>query len=81
MSVNYWWDYIDYRLKFFKDEKSIREVFDMMVRTCGIHFKSDRLWERFIEWEKERGHTFRVIQIYDELLKIPTEKHSTHWHK
>jgi len=81
LSVDFWSDFINYCFSLYEDENSIRDLFDMMVGTCGIHFWSDPLWEMFIEWEKERGHTSRVIQIYDQLLSVPTEKHATHWHK
>jgi pre-mRNA-processing factor 39 len=49
------------------------------VQTVGLDFKSDVLWERYIDWELERKNLRNVTSIYRRLVAIPTKLFNRHW--
>ena len=48
---------------------------------AGEEFRSDKLWEAYIEWEKSQGQLGRVTKLYDQVLTIPTQHYSQHFEK
>jgi len=80
LSVDLWLHYLNYcRVHHAAQESFVREQFDRGLVACGLEFRSDRLWELYINWELERDDLRRVFQIYDKLLVVPTLYHTTHW--
>ncbi|XP_031950699.1 pre-mRNA-processing factor 39-like, partial [Corvus moneduloides] len=59
----------------------IRGAFEAAVAAAGMDFRSDKLWESYVEWERERGDLRAVTAIYDRLLSMPTQLYSHHWEK
>ncbi|KAM8793749.1 pre-mRNA-processing factor 39-like [Eudromia elegans] len=59
----------------------IRSVFEAAVAAAGMDFRSDKLWELYVEWEREQGELRAVTGIYDRLLSMPTQLYSHHWEK
>ena len=49
------------------------------VQTVGLDFRSDVLWERYIDWELERKNLRNVTSIYRRLVAIPTKLFNRHW--
>ena len=43
-------------------------------------FRSDVLWERYIEWELERKNLRNVTSIYRRLIAIPTKLYNRYLH-
>ncbi|XP_014910261.1 pre-mRNA-processing factor 39 [Poecilia latipinna] len=59
----------------------IRSVFENAVASCGLDFHSDRLWDLYVEWEKEHGNVKNAVAVLDRALRVPTQLYSTHYDK
>lgn len=62
-------------------EGRIRAAYEHAVLAAGTDFRSDRLWESFINWETELQKLANVTAIYDRILGIPTQLYSQHFQK
>ena len=56
-------------------------LFERAVSVAGEEFRSDKLWDAYIEWEKAQGQLQRVTALYDRILTIPTQNYTKHWEK
>ncbi|XP_063173338.1 pre-mRNA-processing factor 39-like isoform X2 [Candoia aspera] len=54
-------------------------TFESAVAAAGVDFRSDKLWEMYVEWQKEQGDLKAVTAIYDRVLSTPTQLYSHHW--
>uniref|UniRef100_A0A3Q1ILK9 Uncharacterized protein n=1 Tax=Anabas testudineus TaxID=64144 RepID=A0A3Q1ILK9_ANATE len=43
----------------------IRSVFEDAVAAAGLDFHSDRLWDLYVEWEKEQGNMKNATALYN----------------
>ncbi|XP_069014620.1 pre-mRNA-processing factor 39 isoform X2 [Embiotoca jacksoni] len=86
LSVDLWLHY----LAFIKEnsdlsdpetEGRIRTSYEHAVVAAGTDFRSDRLWESFINWETEQQKLANVTAIYDRILGIPTQLYSQHFQR
>ncbi|XP_070692627.1 pre-mRNA-processing factor 39 [Pempheris klunzingeri] len=59
----------------------IRGVFEDAVQAAGLDFHSDRLWDLYVEWEKEQGNMRNAAAVLDRVLKVPTQLYNTHYDK
>ncbi|CAH1793220.1 unnamed protein product [Owenia fusiformis] len=57
-------------------EIQVRELYERAIETCGGDFRSDKLWEAYINFELEKKNLQRVTGIYDRLLALPTQLYS-----
>ncbi|XP_034504292.1 pre-mRNA-processing factor 39 isoform X2 [Ailuropoda melanoleuca] len=86
LSVDLWIHYINF-LKETVDpgdpetNSTIRGTFEHAVLAAGTDFRSDRLWEMYINWENEQGNLREVTAIYDRILGIPTQLYSHHFQR
>uniref|UniRef100_A0A671EBY3 Pre-mRNA-processing factor 39 n=1 Tax=Rhinolophus ferrumequinum TaxID=59479 RepID=A0A671EBY3_RHIFE len=86
LSVDLWIHYINF-LKETLDpgdsetNSTIRGTFEHAVLAAGTDFRSDRLWEMYINWENEQGNLREVTAIYDRILGIPTQLYSHHFQR
>lgn len=51
------------------------------MNTAGFEFRSDKLWDAYIEWEKSQGQLQRVTALYDKVMTVPTQMYSQHFEK
>ncbi|KAJ8009469.1 hypothetical protein DPEC_G00089200 [Dallia pectoralis] len=83
LSVDLWLHYLSF-IKENADPEDpettsrIRAAYEHAVLAAGTDFRSDRLWETFINWETEQGKLANVTAIYDRILGIPTQLYSQH---
>ncbi|MGH0186776.1 UNVERIFIED_CONTAM: hypothetical protein FKN15_022253 [Acipenser sinensis] len=56
-------------------------AYEHAVLAAGTDFRSDRLWEAYINWETELGNLREVTAVYDRLLGIPTQLYSHHFQR
>ncbi|ETE60031.1 Pre-mRNA-processing factor 39 [Ophiophagus hannah] len=56
-------------------------TFEAAVAAAGVDFRSDKLWEMYVEWQKDQGDLKAVTSIYDRVLSTPTQLYSHHWEK
>ena len=54
-------------------------LFEGALSAAGLDFRSDRLWQMYIKWEKEDGSLQRVTALYDRLLANPTQLYRHHF--
>ncbi|XP_035473596.1 pre-mRNA-processing factor 39 isoform X1 [Scophthalmus maximus] len=86
LSVDLWLHYLTY-IKENSDpsdpdtEGHIRAAYEQSVLAAGTDFRSDRLWESFINWETEQQQLANVTAIYDRVLGIPTQLYSQHFQR
>uniref|UniRef100_G3Q062 Si:ch211-114c17.1 n=1 Tax=Gasterosteus aculeatus aculeatus TaxID=481459 RepID=G3Q062_GASAC len=86
LSVDLWIHYINLLLGTLdmnlpESPSRIRSVFEDAVVAAGLDFHSDRLWDLYVEWEKEQGNMKRAVAVLDRVLKVPTQLYNTHYDK
>ncbi|XP_017263738.1 pre-mRNA-processing factor 39 isoform X2 [Kryptolebias marmoratus] len=86
LSVDLWIHYINLLLGTLDmnlpdSPRRIRSVFENAVAAAGLDFHSDRLWDLYVEWEKEQGNTKNAAAVLDRVLKVPTQLYNTHYDK
>ncbi|XP_054647852.1 pre-mRNA-processing factor 39 isoform X2 [Dunckerocampus dactyliophorus] len=86
LSVDLWIHYINLLLgtldmNLIESPKRIRSVFEDAVVAAGLDFHSDRLWDLYVEWEKEQGNVGNATAVLDRVLKVPTQLYNTHYEK
>ncbi|KAM9356937.1 pre-mRNA-processing factor 39 [Symphorus nematophorus] len=86
LSVDLWIHYINLLLGTLdmnlpESPTRIRSVFEDAVQAAGLDFHSDRLWDLYVEWEKEQGNMRNAAAVLDRVLKVPTQLYNTHYDK
>uniref|UniRef100_A0A8C7Z2A4 Si:ch211-114c17.1 n=1 Tax=Oryzias sinensis TaxID=183150 RepID=A0A8C7Z2A4_9TELE len=86
LSVDLWIHYVNLLLGTLDMNLSdsptrIRRVFEDCLTAAGMDFHSDRLWDLYVEWEKEQGNLRNATAILDRVLKVPTQLYNTHYDK
>ncbi|XP_066962697.1 pre-mRNA-processing factor 39 isoform X2 [Macrobrachium rosenbergii] len=82
LSVDLWLHYMEYiTVQYPDDELYVRQEFERAIDTCGLEFKSDKLWESYINWESTGKRWKNVTQLYERILATPTSKYMHHWQK
>lgn len=86
LSIDLWIHYINLLLGTLdmnlpESPQRIRSVFEDAVMAAGLDFHSDRLWDLYIEWEKEQGNMKNATAILDRVLRFPTQLYNTHYDK
>lgn len=56
-------------------------MFEDAVAAAGLDFHSDRLWDLYVEWEKEQGNMKNATAVLDRVLRVPTQLYNTHYDK
>lgn len=86
LSVDLWIHYINLLLGTLdmnlpESPSRIRGVFEDAVTAAGLDFHSDRLWDLYVEWEKEQGNMKNATAVLDRVLRVPTQLYNTHYDK
>ncbi|ELU07632.1 hypothetical protein CAPTEDRAFT_180947 [Capitella teleta] len=83
LSIDLWVHYIQYmtsKLKKATDRESlIRRLYERALAAAGTDFRSDKLWDMFIEWERANKLYKNVTEIYDRVLSSPTQLYNQHF--
>ncbi|KAK7104119.1 pre-mRNA-processing factor 39-like [Littorina saxatilis] len=83
LSVDLWLHYINFQTTEFSNEEDaeakLRKLYERAVAASGTDFRSDKLWDSFIAWEKSKERQKAVTALYDRLIKIPTQLYSHHF--
>ena len=56
-------------------------LYERAIAAAGTDFRSDKLWDSYMAWEKSKGHLKALTSLYDRLIKIPTQLYSHHFDK
>uniref|UniRef100_A0A8C5R658 Pre-mRNA-processing factor 39 n=1 Tax=Leptobrachium leishanense TaxID=445787 RepID=A0A8C5R658_9ANUR len=59
----------------------LRGTFKEAVDSAGLDFRSDRLWEMYAQWEKRLKNYKETVNIYDQVLTIPTQIYNQHFER
>ncbi|XP_058825277.1 pre-mRNA-processing factor 39 [Topomyia yanbarensis] len=80
LSVDLWIHYLVHvKTNQADDEAVIRSQFERALASCGLEFRSDKLWEAYIKWENEGKRMDKVIALHDRLLATPTQGYANHF--
>lgn len=60
---------------------TICSVYERAVQSCGLDYRSAKIWDAYIDWESGSGRQRKVMALYDRLLNIPTKESQTHFEK
>ncbi|XP_065919620.1 pre-mRNA-processing factor 39-like isoform X2 [Dysidea avara] len=85
LSVDLWIHYSNYMTQLVTTSRLsndlIRSVYQRAVVACGLDYRSDRLWNQYVDWEQVFGDTKKVLPIYDQMLATPTQTLSLNFEK
>ena len=56
-------------------------VYQRAVAACGLDYRSDRLWNQYVDWEQMSGEMKSVLPIYDQMLATPSQSLSLNFEK
>jgi len=43
--------------------------------------RSDKLWEQYIQWERDNNNPRNVLAVFDRLISMPTLSYQGHFQK
>jgi hypothetical protein len=83
LSVDLWVSYLELYKKMYVDNADFGDMFrvqcERAVQTVGLEYRSDLLWERYVEWEQERKDLKWMTGVFKRLVAIPTKMYNKHW--
>ncbi|XP_076099638.1 pre-mRNA-processing factor 39-like isoform X1 [Mytilus galloprovincialis] len=75
--VELWLHYISFYVTYFVDStEDIRKLYERAIKAAGTDFRSDKLWDSYISWEKDLPN---VTSLHDRVLTIPTQLYRHHY--
>jgi len=85
VSIDLWVHYLNFTIQQNKEkkdgEKKIRSLFEQALEAAGMEFRSNKLWDAYINWENSLGNLKHVTEIYDQLIAMPTQQYLKNWQK
>ncbi|XP_025406433.1 pre-mRNA-processing factor 39-like [Sipha flava] len=80
LSVDLWIHYMTYlKSQHADDIDLIRDKFEKGLETCGLEYRSDRLWDHYIKWEIDQNKLLNAFNIYNRLLATQTLGYLQHF--
>ncbi|XP_067938391.1 pre-mRNA-processing factor 39-like [Watersipora subatra] len=79
LSIDLWVAYLEFYINSGKTEEEVRELFVRAIHSCGLEFKSDKVWDMYIDWEAKHNNLIQITEIYRQLLSTPTKCYTTHY--
>lgn len=80
LSVDLWIHYMTYLKTHHADDvQQIRSKFEKGLETCGLEYRSDRLWDHYIKWEIDQNKLHNAFNIYNRLLTTQTLGYAQHF--
>lgn len=74
LSADLWLHYLNHIKVEDKDRPEfVRTQFERAVSACGREWRSDKLWDSYVKWEKESQNLTKVTELYDRILRNPTQ--------
>ncbi|KAH7720376.1 pre-mRNA-processing factor 39 [Aphelenchoides avenae] len=85
MSVDLWMSYIEYIKVISQGQRQakekIRDVYMQAIDACGLDFRSDRLWDDYVQWEVSVGEVDKASFLFDVILMTPTAGYAAQFEK
>ncbi|XP_023326591.1 uncharacterized protein LOC111700016 [Eurytemora carolleeae] len=83
LSVDLWLAYLELFHKMYSTHDNFQSLFraqcEKAIATCGIEYRSDSLWEYFIEREIEAKNLRFATDLFRRVISIPTKLYNKHW--
>lgn len=80
LSVDLWIHFLTYlKINHTDDVDRIRSMFEEALETCGLEYRSDRLWDHYIKWEIDQNKLLNASNIYNRLIATQTLGHMQHF--
>jgi tetratricopeptide (TPR) repeat protein len=83
LSCELWLAYLELYHKLYSSSEDFDSAFraqcEWAIESVGLDYRSDPVWERYIDWELERKNLVWVSGIYRRLVAIPTRLYNKHW--
>lgn len=51
------------------------------IDACGLDFRSDRLWDDYVQWEVSVGEVDKASFLFDVILMTPTAGYAAQFEK
>lgn len=80
LSIDLWIHYLNFMSQNTTENtgdstEKIRRLFEDAIEDAGMEFRSGKLWDAYIDFEKSQGNLKSVLKIYDQLLSTPTQQY------
>ncbi|XP_069594996.1 pre-mRNA-processing factor 39-like isoform X2 [Ranitomeya imitator] len=62
-------------------KKRLKRVFKDAMDSCGMDYRSDELWNLYIEYELKHEHFREAMTLYNRVLNIPTQSYQMHYER
>ncbi|CAL8111822.1 unnamed protein product [Orchesella dallaii] len=80
LSVDLWIHYLNYCKAAHEQQPDyIRGQYEAATQACGLEFRSDKLWEHYLQWEQELNELKNVMSVSDKINSTPTQKYLEHF--
>ena len=56
-------------------------MYERAIVSGGLEFRSDKLWDHYINWETSKEEFQRVYTLLNKLIAIPTQLYSANFEK
>nr|CAB3265189.1 pre-mRNA-processing factor 39-like [Phallusia mammillata] len=80
LSIDLWVHVIDFYTNHYKGldagKDKVRSVYDRAIKSAGEEFRSEKLWNKYIQWELVNNDWKAVVKIYDRAIKTQTQHYS-----
>jgi pre-mRNA-processing factor 39 len=74
LSADLWLHYLNHvKAEYAESPAFVRAQYERAVAACGREWRSDKLWDNFVKWEKEQKELTSVLKLYDRILANPTQ--------
>jgi len=85
LSIDLWIHYLNFFVDQFGSVPSaqhkIRSLYDRAVVSAGLEFRSDKLWDHYIQWETSRKRVVEAFGVFKRLIAVPTQLYSANFEK
>merc|ERR1719341_1930694 len=83
LSVDLWLSYLELYHKMYNSHEGFNDLFraqcEKAVASCGLDYRSDSLWEYYIEREAAAGNLRFATDLFRRVIGIPTKLYNKHW--
>merc|ERR1719193_2152182 len=83
LSVDLWVAYLELYHKMYSTHENFQTLFraqcEKAIATAGLDYRSDALWEHYIDRESEANNLRFATDLFRRVISIPTKLYNKHW--
>lgn len=80
LSIDLWVHVLDFYTNHYKGldagKDKVRRVYERAIKSAGEEFRSEKLWNKYIQWELVNNDWKAVVRIYDWAIRTQTQHYS-----